>query len=260
MGKRKIVAIVSILALMISMFCFTPDVDAGIQKLNLSKQTKEIKVGESFQLSMNGVKVSSIKWKSSKSKVASVSKKGVVKGLKVGSATITGKYKSLKFTVTVKVVAKTKKQEQTDPTPTPTPTPDPTPTPTPDPTPTPTPDSTSTPEPVSSLNGLSLKYKSSGFSIIENEEYWALTFTLTNNSKVGVSFWSDLYQEVYINGIEQNYEHSDNLLTKVINGASVDVTLYFKANVGDTVYAIVTAYNDKGDRVVVCEVPDTKIK
>lgn len=254
MGKKKIVAIVSILALMISLFCFTPDVDAGIQKLNLSKQTKEIKVGESFQLSMNGVKVSSIKWKSSKPKIAKVSKKGVVKGLKVGTTTITGKYKSLKFSITVKVVAKQKKQEQTEPTPTPTPTPDPTPTPTPTPTPEPT------PGPISSLNGLSLKYKSSGFATIENEEYWALTFTLTNNSKVGVSFWSDLYQEVYINGIEQYYDHSDNLLTKVINGASIDVTLYFKANVGDTVYAIVTAYNDKGDRVVVCEVPEITIK
>lgn len=120
MGKKKIVAIVSILTLIISIFCFTPDSNAGIQTLNLSKQTKEIKVGESFQLSMTGVKTSSIKWKSSKPGVATVSKKGVVKGVKAGTTNITGKYKSLKFTIKVKVVSTTEDTTESKPT-TPTP-------------------------------------------------------------------------------------------------------------------------------------------
>lgn len=102
MGK-KIVALLTILAIIFTVAIFTPDSNAGIQTLNLSKQTKEIKVGESFQLTMTGVKASSIKWKSSKPGVATVSKKGVVKGVKAGTTNITGKYKSLKFTIKVTV-------------------------------------------------------------------------------------------------------------------------------------------------------------
>lgn len=102
MGK-KIVALLTILAIIFTVAICTPDSNAGIQTLNLSKQTKEIKVGESFQLSMTGVKASTIKWKSSKPGVATVSKKGVVKGVKAGTTNITGKYKNLKFTIKVTV-------------------------------------------------------------------------------------------------------------------------------------------------------------
>ena len=102
MGK-KIVALLTILAIIFTVAICTPDSNAGIQTLNLSKQTKEIKVGESFQLTMTGVKASSIKWKSSKPGVATVSKKGVVKGVKAGTTNITGKYKNLKFTIKVTV-------------------------------------------------------------------------------------------------------------------------------------------------------------
>ena len=102
MGK-KIAALLTILAIIFTVTICTPDSNAGIQTLNLSKQTKEIKVGESFQLSMTGVKASTIKWKSSKPGVATVTKKGVVKGVKAGTANITGKYKNLKFTIKVTV-------------------------------------------------------------------------------------------------------------------------------------------------------------
>ena len=102
MGK-KIAALLTILAIIFTVAICTPDSNAGIQTLNLSKQTKEIKVGESFQLSMTGVKASTIKWKSSKPGVATVSKKGVVNGVKAGTTNITGKYKNLKFTIKVTV-------------------------------------------------------------------------------------------------------------------------------------------------------------
>lgn len=105
MGK-KIAALLTILAIIFTVAIFTPDSNAGIQTLNLSKQTKEIKVGESFQLTMTGVKSSSIKWKSSKPSVATVNKKGVIRGLSTGTTNITGKYKSLKFTIVVTVKAK----------------------------------------------------------------------------------------------------------------------------------------------------------
>lgn len=115
MGK-KIVALLTILAIIFTVAICTPDSNAGIQTLNLSKQTKEIKVGESFQLSMTGVKASTIKWKSSKPGVATVNKKGVVKGVKAGSTNITGKYKSLKFTIRVKVVSTTEDTTESKPT------------------------------------------------------------------------------------------------------------------------------------------------
>lgn len=113
MGK-KIVALLTILAIIFTVAICTPDSNAGIQTLNLSKQTKEIKVGESFQLTMTGVKASSIKWKSSKPSVATINKKGVIKGVKVGTTNITGKYKSLKFTI--KVVVKKKQDKTTEKT------------------------------------------------------------------------------------------------------------------------------------------------
>ena len=65
---------------------------------------------------MTGVKASSIKWKSSKPGVATVSKKGIVKGVKAGTANITGKYKSLKFTIKVKVVSTTEDTTESKPT------------------------------------------------------------------------------------------------------------------------------------------------
>ena len=113
MGK-KIVALLTILAIIFTVAIFTPDSNAGIQTLNLSKQTKEIKVGESFQLTMTGVKASSIKWKSSKPGVATVNKKGVIKGIKAGSTNITGKYKSLKFTIKVKVTGSSSESKAPD--------------------------------------------------------------------------------------------------------------------------------------------------
>ena len=113
MGKRKIVAIVSILALMISLFCFTPDSNAGVATLNLTKQKKTISVGQSFQLKLDGIKASKVKWSSSKPSVAEVNKKGIVKGIKVGTTNIFGRYKSLKFTIKVTVIGKSDSSDST---------------------------------------------------------------------------------------------------------------------------------------------------
>ncbi|MCR5104116.1 MAG: Ig-like domain-containing protein [Eubacterium sp.] len=104
--KRRIIALLTSIAFLLTLIYFSTNSNAGIQTLNLSKQEKSIKVGESFQLTMAGVKASSIKWKSSKPGVVAVSKKGVIKGIKAGTANITGKYKNLKFTVVVTVTSK----------------------------------------------------------------------------------------------------------------------------------------------------------
>lgn len=251
MGK-KIAALLTILAIIFTVTICTPDSNAGIQTLNLSKQTKEIKVGESFQLTMTGVKASSIKWKSSKPGVATVSKKGVVKGIKAGTTNITGKYKSLKFTI--KVVVK-KKQDKTTSTTTESTTEGTTSTSTQETTEAPTPK-----PPTKNLDGLSVKYKSSGFAIKDDERLWAITYTFSNKNRLGTCFYSKYYNTVYINGVEQSYVSVDNDLTNVINGASVDVTFYYRVKSGDTVYAVVTSFDDNHDKIIILEVPDTIIK
>ncbi len=71
------------------------------QKLSSTKLT--LKKGKTFDLDLNGA-VSKVTWKSSKPKVASVNKNGLVKGIKKGQAVITAKHAGVtyKCTVTVK--------------------------------------------------------------------------------------------------------------------------------------------------------------
>lgn len=102
----------------------------------------KVYVGQTLQLTARVSPASasqSVKWKSSKKTIASVSAKGVVTGVKPGKALITaisGKVQAA-FTVTVKDASNTPTPTLT-PTPVPTSTPEPTPTPTPTPTPAPT--------------------------------------------------------------------------------------------------------------------------
>lgn len=69
-------------------------------KLNVTKKT--LNVGKTLQLTVSGTK-EGITWKSDKKSVATVSKKGVVKAVKSGKATITASYgkKSLTCAITV---------------------------------------------------------------------------------------------------------------------------------------------------------------
>ena len=246
MGK-KIVALIMCIAIIFTVAICTRDSSAGIQTLNLSKQTKEIKVGESFQLSMNGVKVGTIKWKSSKPSVATVSKKGVVKGIKTGSANVTGKYKSLKFTVKVVVKKKQSKTtekstEKTTSTPTPTPEPTPTPPPTPDPTPEPTPTPTPEPEPINSdinedpLDGMPFVAKNAYAKLyyknIEKiDDYYVINFMCKN------TFNKTIYAEVnYLVVDDKSYKSWANSMiysgrTETISFL-IDETIDFKTLLG----------------------------
>ena len=121
-------------------------------KLNITK--KKISVGSSFQLKVKG-KVSRktvVTWKSSNKKVATVTKKGVVKAKKKGTCkifveTTDGSKIKKVCKITVKQV---EKKPVVVPTPTPAVTPTPTPTLTPTPSQTAEPTPTSTPE--SALN------------------------------------------------------------------------------------------------------------
>ncbi|MFU0827008.1 MAG: BIG2 domain-containing protein [Lachnoclostridium sp.] len=77
--------------------------DAATVKLNLTSSS--IYVGDSLQLKIIGTK-KSVRWTSSNTKVAKVSSKGLVTGLKKGTVTITATVGSKKYLSTVKVKKK----------------------------------------------------------------------------------------------------------------------------------------------------------
>lgn len=89
------------------------------KSLNQTKVT--LRVGQSKQLKVSGVKASKIKWSTSKKSVASVSSSGKVRAKKAGKATITAKFPggTLKCRVTVKAKSSTGKPavKPTDPQP-----------------------------------------------------------------------------------------------------------------------------------------------
>lgn len=96
--KRKIVLVVAIITVLASSLI-------GVQaakKVKLNKSKATIKVGQTVSLKVKKTK-KKVKWKSSNKNVATVSKRGKVKGKKVGKATIIAKVgkKNLKCKITV---------------------------------------------------------------------------------------------------------------------------------------------------------------
>lgn len=79
---------------------------AKSKKIKLSKTSATLKPGKTLKLKLKNAKASKIKWKSSKKKVASVSKKGLVKAKKKGKTIITAKYKGKKYKCKITVTAK----------------------------------------------------------------------------------------------------------------------------------------------------------
>ncbi len=80
---------------------------ASSKKIALSKKSATITKGSKLKLKLNNAKASKVKWSSSKKKVATVSKKGVVKAKKKGKTTVTAKYKGKKYKCKITVKAKT---------------------------------------------------------------------------------------------------------------------------------------------------------
>ena len=128
--KRKCLAFMMVLAMVLTSFgtreILTKNVSAKTKAtLTLSKTKASIKVGGKTTLKLkkkNIKKVKSQTWSSSKKSVASVSKKGVVKGKKAGKATIKavvkyvikGEKKVRKKTLKCKVTVKQKKTESSE--------------------------------------------------------------------------------------------------------------------------------------------------
>lgn len=212
--KKQLIALLSCIIL-ISALCFIPDVDAGTSTFNITNQTRSVAVGKSFNIKLNGIKAKKVKWSSSKTSVATVSKNGVVTGVKKGKATITGKYKGLKFNIKVTV------SEQY------------------------------------AQNDVSVTFKSAKMKKKYGEKYFAITYTFTNNSDKGLCFFDKFYTQVYVNNVERDYETQEEMFTNVKNGASIDVTFYYKAKVGDKVEYSVYTYNKNYDKVDVFENSET---
>lgn len=96
---KRIFALVVCAMVVVSTVTITTQATA----VKLNKKTASIVVSKSIQLKINSKK--KVKWTTSNKKVATVSKKGLVKGKKVGKATITAQVgkKKYKCVVTVKM-------------------------------------------------------------------------------------------------------------------------------------------------------------
>ena len=99
---KKVLALLTIILLMVPSTTINA---AATKEPKLNKSSATIYVGKSVKLKMSGTN-GSIKWKSSNKKVAKVSSKGKVTGVKKGTATITATVDEQKYTCKVKVKSK----------------------------------------------------------------------------------------------------------------------------------------------------------
>lgn len=105
--KLKIKGLRLLLSLIL---CFTLVVSGvninAATKVKINKKTASIYVGKTVQLKITGTK-KKVSWKSSNKKVATVTTKGKVKGIKKGTAKITATVSKKKYTCKVTVKEKT---------------------------------------------------------------------------------------------------------------------------------------------------------
>lgn len=101
---KRVLALVLTLVLAITLI--TPTSVSAAKKVKLNKTKATIYVGKSTTLKLKNNK-KKVKWSSSNKKVATVSKKGKVKGKKAGKATITAKVGKKKYKCKVIVKKKT---------------------------------------------------------------------------------------------------------------------------------------------------------
>lgn len=105
--KLKVVAIV--LTILFALLFFSTSKEETIASgHNMTATTLSMTVGTKQSMTIPGISSGKAKWKSSNTKIATVSAKGVVSAKKVGSSTITGTYKGIKFTCKVTVKANEK--------------------------------------------------------------------------------------------------------------------------------------------------------
>ena len=97
---KRLLALISAVILMTTMLI--PAFQASAASVRLNKTKIVLVVGQTYNLKVSGTKKTP-KWSSSNKKIVSVTKKGVVKGLKKGTATITAKIGKKKYKCKVTV-------------------------------------------------------------------------------------------------------------------------------------------------------------
>lgn len=208
--RKKLLSLLFVMVLVIGI-CFVPDVDAGTSTLNITNQTQAVNVGSSFSIKLNGIKAKRVKWSSSNTAVATVSKNGIVKGISKGKATITGKYKSIKFSIKVNVYGD---ESYTD-------------------------------------NDLSFVFKSAKVTKRDGKKSWKITFTFTNKGSKGICFYDNYIIQAYNNDIECDPIYEENYYTKVRNGASVDVDFFVTAKSGDDIDFTISKYTKNYSKKII---------
>lgn len=106
---KKLALLLLMLCIILAATISIPNVQAA-SKVKLNKTSVTLQKGKSITLKLKGVKKNKVKWSSNKKKVASVTQKGKVTGRRVGTAKITAKVGTKKYSCKVKVI---KKQEET---------------------------------------------------------------------------------------------------------------------------------------------------
>lgn len=114
---KKLLAMIFVVVLSISIIPITNVSAAKKVKLNKTKTT--IYVGKTVTLKLKNNK-KKVKWTTSNKKIATVSKKGKVKGKKAGKVTITAKVRKKKYKCKITVKKKVTKKPTTKPTEQPT--------------------------------------------------------------------------------------------------------------------------------------------
>ena len=99
---KRLLAVISAVILMTTMLI--PAFQASAASVKLNKTKIVLVVGQTYNLKVSGTKKTP-QWSSSNKKIVSVTKKGVIKGLKKGTATITAKIGKKKYKCKVTVEA-----------------------------------------------------------------------------------------------------------------------------------------------------------
>ena len=99
---KRLLAVISAVILMTTMLI--PAFQASAASVRLNKTKIVLVVGQTYNLKVSGTKKTP-QWSSSNKKIVSVTKKGVIKGLKKGTATITAKIGKKKYKCKVTVEA-----------------------------------------------------------------------------------------------------------------------------------------------------------
>lgn len=211
--RKKIVALLSCIALIISIAIITPSSDAGVQTYNITNDSRSLMEGSSFKIKINGLNPSKVSWSSSKSSVATVNKKGIVNGVKPGKAVIKGRYKGILFNITVLVYAKK-----------------------------------TTSNFSYSLKDTTLKFVSAkyGKDHWDEDTVYQIRFSFENKGTEPLKF-ADLYDfDSYINGVGQLTYNGGGDYTDVLDGGKVNVDVDYKdVKSGDKIRFIIKRNDTK---------------